>query len=72
MLIMTSIIRLGKSDIPTSKIDEDSLDRVLVCLRVLSTPDDKFIKDIFLVDCRNAYSQLIQADEVKKLKTRLY
>lgn len=65
MLIMISIIRIGKSEFPTSQIDEDSHDRVLTCLRVLSSyPEDEFMKEVFLVECRNAYSQLIQAEEV--------
>jgi coatomer subunit beta len=66
MLIMTSIIRIGKSEFPTSQIDEDSHDRILTCLRVLaSLPQDTMMKDVFLVDCRHAYSQLIQAEERK-------
>jgi coatomer subunit beta len=70
MLIMTSIIRIGKSDFPTSKIDEDSHDRILMCLRVLSGGgggDTEFMKNVFLVDCRKAYKQLVDADQVCKI-----
>jgi coatomer subunit beta len=67
MLIMTSIIRIGKSDFPSSKIDEDSHDRILMCLRVLSGGgggDAEILKNVFLVDCRKAYKQLVDAEQV--------
>lgn len=65
MLIMTSIIRIGKSDFPSSKIDEDSQDRVLTCLRILSSaPGAEEMKNVFLVDCRKAYKQLVDTQQV--------
>ncbi|RKO85232.1 adaptin N terminal region-domain-containing protein [Blyttiomyces helicus] len=65
MLIMTSIIRIGRSEFPTSPIDEDSHDRIAACLRVLSAvPFDQALKEVFLADCRHAFSQLLQAEEV--------
>jgi coatomer subunit beta len=36
MLIGTSIIRVGSSDFCKSHIDEDSVDRILACIRSLS------------------------------------
>ena len=66
MLIMTSIIRAGKSEFTTSAIDEDSLDRILTCLRVLSTHDhDSQLKIIFLEQCRTAFTVKIQNEEVQ-------
>ena len=60
MLIMTSIIRVGKSEFVTSHIDEDSYDRIMLCLRVLaSSPQDAVMKDAFLKECRNAFSRLV-------------
>ncbi|KAJ3382672.1 coatomer subunit beta [Lobulomyces angularis] len=69
MLIMTSIIRIGKSDFPISKIDEDSHERILTCLRVLSikkSENSNFMNEIFLEDCRNAYKNLVLTDQLKK------
>ena len=66
MLIMTSIIRLGKTDL-NSKIDEDSHDRILLNLRVIST-NNSSMKEIFLVDCRNAYKQLIETENIDLIK----
>ena len=65
MLVLTSIIRVGKSEIPASPIDEDSHDRIMTCLRVLSTvPDQTVLKEVFLQECRKAFTELIKAEEV--------
>ncbi|KAJ3056955.1 coatomer subunit beta [Rhizophlyctis rosea] len=64
MLILTSIIRVGKSEVPASPIDEDSHDRIMNCLRVLSTvPDQTVLKEVFLQECRRAFTELIKAEE---------
>ncbi|KND03510.1 coatomer subunit beta [Spizellomyces punctatus DAOM BR117] len=70
MLIMTSIIRVGRSDFPSAPIDEDSHDRITTCLRTLSLiPEDDMMREIFLADCRRAFSQLVQSqDKVNKKK----
>ena len=68
MLIMTSIIRAGKSEFAASAIDEDSLDRILMCLRVLSCdPEEQALKTVFLEKCRYAYTILINEGEVMVL-----
>ncbi|KAI9208285.1 adaptin N terminal region-domain-containing protein [Polychytrium aggregatum] len=65
MLIMTSIIRVGRSEFSSSPIDEDSNERIISCLRVLSaTPGSEgILKDVFLQDCRRAFTQLINAEQ---------
>ncbi|KAJ3044511.1 coatomer subunit beta [Rhizophlyctis rosea] len=74
MLIMTSIIRVGKSEVPSSPIDEDSHDRIMTCLRVLSSvPDETVLKEVFLTECRRAFTELIKAEEKtqkRKLKQK--
>ncbi|KAJ3143811.1 coatomer subunit beta [Irineochytrium annulatum] len=72
MLIMTSIIRVGKSEFPTSPIDEDSHDRISNCLKILSglLSQDLHMRDVFLKDTRKAFSQLIQAGEKKALEAK--
>lgn len=65
MLIMTSIIRVGRSDFPTSPIDEDSYDRIATCLRTLSSvPEDELMREIFLGECRRAFRELVESQEV--------
>jgi coatomer subunit beta len=66
MLIMTGIINLGRSKFVNSTIDEDSVDRIMTCLRTLSSvPEDQPLKDAFLNDSRNAYSQLVRNQDKK-------
>jgi coatomer subunit beta len=65
MLIMTSIIRAGKSRHVSSQIDEDSYSRIITCIRVLSSvPHEKAMVETFLNDTKIAFGKLIQAREV--------
>ncbi|KXS20068.1 Coatomer, beta subunit [Gonapodya prolifera JEL478] len=68
MLIMTSIVRIGRSDVPPAPIDEDSIDRILLCLRTLSTqrPNDGEIGGYFLREGRKAFGMLVEADAKKQ------
>ncbi|KAJ3020287.1 coatomer subunit beta [Thoreauomyces humboldtii] len=71
MLIMTSVVRLGRSEFPSSPIDEDSLERVLTCLRTLSSlPEDELMRQIFLVDCRTAFTKLLESQD-RTLKSKV-
>ena len=67
MLIMSSIIRVGKSDFAAMPIDEDSADRIMSCFMSLSeaTREPK-IKDFFLKDTRQAYVNLLKAQNRRK------
>ncbi|KAJ3395260.1 coatomer subunit beta [Entophlyctis sp. JEL0112] len=65
MLIMTSIIRVGKSEFSASPIDEDSNERVDCCLRVLSGVYGDALNKVFLDDTRRAFSQLMHSTEKK-------
>jgi coatomer subunit beta len=65
MLILTSIIRAGKSTKVASQIDEDSYARILLCIRVLSTsPQEKAITQSFLVDSRESFGKIITIRDV--------
>ncbi|KAI8824581.1 adaptin N terminal region-domain-containing protein [Fimicolochytrium jonesii] len=69
MLIMTSIIRVGQSEFPTQPIDEDSRERILTCLRTLSAvPQDDVLREVFLRDCRKAFTKLVASQEYTKKK----
>nr|KAJ3419124.1 coatomer subunit beta [Polyrhizophydium stewartii] len=72
MLIMTSILRVGKSDVVTAQIDEDSHSRILGCLRVLSSvPAEPDMVNAFLESCRNAFTNLVISHEkTKQSKTK--
>lgn len=60
MLIMTSILHLGKSGLPAKAITNDDVDRIFFCIKTLSqqAPD---IVDIFKSACRDALASMLQA-----------
>lgn len=63
MLIMASIIHLGKSGIPEKAITEDDLDRIAVCVKVLAEKNE-FVKQIFNVECRKAVSTMLEESKL--------
>lgn len=58
MLIMTSIIHLGKSGLTTKSINDDDLERISLCLKVLAERSPLMIK-IFNLDCRESLSTML-------------
>ena len=62
MMIMSSIIHLGKSGIPDKPITEDDLDRLAVCVKVLAEKNE-FMRHIFNVECRNAVATMLDASQ---------
>lgn len=71
MLIMTSIIRIGRSEFVSSPIDEDSNDRIQLCLKTLGTVGgDGILTQVFLEDTRKAFTQLVAAEEDKAAKKK--
>jgi coatomer subunit beta len=63
MLILTGFIRIGRSEFPSSPIDEDSYERILTCLRVLDRMKDGVMQEIFTRDCKHAYVRILQEQE---------
>ncbi|KAG5518803.1 hypothetical protein PMAC_002774 [Pneumocystis sp. 'macacae'] len=67
MLIMTGIIRIGQSKYVKTHIDEDSIDRILICLKsLIEYQNNSSIKDIFLKDTRNAFIKMLSIEENKE------
>jgi coatomer subunit beta len=70
MLIMTSIIRVGQSKFVSVTIDEDSADRILQCIQTLSElEENKVVKEIFMVDTKTAYAQMLHNEEVRVVRS---
>ncbi|XP_055890054.1 coatomer subunit beta-like isoform X1 [Biomphalaria glabrata] len=69
MLIMATIIHLGKSGLPTKPITDDDVDRIAVCLRVLAEKSDLMV-EIFNTACRGSLSLMLAAkiEEEKQLQ----
>ncbi|KAG7821696.1 hypothetical protein KL928_000171 [Ogataea angusta] len=71
MLIMVSILRAGESSLVKKRIDEDSAERILSCVRFLSEEgkDESLIDEAFLDDTKKAYKQQLAA-EAQQLKDK--
>jgi coatomer subunit beta len=67
MLIMISIVRAGQSQFVKAPIDEDSIDRIMSCVRSLAEfAKQKDLETAFLQDTRKAFSDMVQVEEKKR------
>ncbi|KAH1728807.1 hypothetical protein KXX25_007890 [Aspergillus fumigatus] len=67
MLIMISIIRVGQSQFVKAPIDEDSIDRIMCCVRSLSEfSQRKELETTFLEDTRKAFRDMVQVEDKKR------
>lgn len=67
MLIMISIVRAGQSQFVKAPIDEDSVDRIMSCVRSLAEfAKQKDLETAFLEDTRKAFSDMVQVEEKKR------
>ena len=67
MLIMVSIIRVGQSQFAKTPIDEDSIDRIMSCVRCLADfAQKKDLETVFLHDTRKAFRAMVQYEEKKR------
>ena len=67
MLIMISIIRVGQSQFVKAPIDEDSVDRIMSCIRSLAEfAEKKELETVFLDDTRKAFRAMVQVEERKR------
>jgi len=67
MLIMISIIRVGQSQFVKAPIDEDSVDRIMSCVRSLAEfAQKKDLETVFLNDTRKAFRAMVQVEERKR------
>lgn len=60
MLIMSSIMHLGKSGFPKKQITNDDLDRIFLCLKTLSEEKPETVK-VFKSSCRDALASMLKA-----------
>ncbi|KAH7864953.1 hypothetical protein Vadar_000345 [Vaccinium darrowii] len=70
LLIMTSMLQLGQSSFLPHPIDNDSYDRIVLCIRLLcNTGDD--VRKIWLQSCRQSFVKMLadkqfrEAEEIK-------
>lgn len=69
MLIMSSIMHLGKSGFPKKQITNDDLDRIFLCLKTLSerTPE---IVQVFKDSCREALANMLTAQTDEEMQEK--
>jgi len=65
LYILTSILKLGKSDIPPQPIDPDSYERICLCIKILSGTDP-IVKLIILRECRDSFAQMLTEQQKNK------
>lgn len=67
MLILISIIRVGQSQFVKAPIDEDSVDRIMSCVRSLAEfTEHKELESVYLDDTRKAFRAMVQVEEKKR------
>ncbi|KAK7203016.1 adaptin N terminal region-domain-containing protein [Myxozyma melibiosi] len=67
MLIMISVLRVGQSNFAKAPIDEDSVDRIMACIKSLSDMDHtQLIDEVFLEDTHAAFHDMVVAEESKR------
>jgi len=67
MLIMISIVRAGQSQFCKMPIDEDSVDRIMSCVRSLAEfAQKRDLENAFLDDTRKAFRDMVAVEEKKR------
>ncbi|RCI14365.1 hypothetical protein L249_5954 [Ophiocordyceps polyrhachis-furcata BCC 54312] len=73
MLIMISILRVGQSQFVKAPIDEDSVDRIMSCVRSLADfRERKGLETVWLDDTRKAFRAMVQVEEKKRAAKEAY
>ncbi|VAH76302.1 unnamed protein product [Triticum turgidum subsp. durum] len=72
LMVMTSILQLGLSSYLPQPIDNDSYDRIVLCVRLLcNTGDD--VRKIWLQSCRQSFAKMLaekQFRETEEMKAK--
>lgn len=71
MLLMATILHVGKSSLPKKQITDDDVDRISLCLKVLSECSP-LMSEIFNKECRQSLSNMLHAKlEEEKLSQKV-
>lgn len=69
MLIMASVLHLGKSGLPSKAINDDDADRICLCLKILSERSAT-LSTIFGTECRKAVSAMLAAKMEEEMESQ--
>mmetsp|Transcript_15129 Transcript_15129/g.39929 ORF Transcript_15129/g.39929 Transcript_15129/m.39929 type:complete len:366 (+) Transcript_15129:1-1098(+) len=65
MLTITHILRLGEAPQLPVPLDDDSRDRMMLCLQVLAHPEEEAVK-VWLESCKDSFSALTSEKQVRE------
>eukprot|EP01024_Parvocaulis_polyphysoides_P045806 TRINITY_DN4294_c0_g3_i1.p1 TRINITY_DN4294_c0_g3~~TRINITY_DN4294_c0_g3_i1.p1 ORF type:complete len:950 (-),score=181.16 TRINITY_DN4294_c0_g3_i1:400-3249(-) len=65
MLVIVSILKLGKSKAVTNPIDQDSYERMTMCLQVLASPSQD-MENLLLQETHNVFSTMIEDKQTRE------
>lgn len=72
MLIMATVLHLGKSSLPKKPITDDDVERISLCLKVLAE-SSPLMNDIFNKECRRSLSHMLTVRlEEEKLSQKVH
>lgn len=60
MLVMSSVLQLGRSGLPTKAMTHDDAERISLCLRSLASPTP-LLQKVFTNGCRDALGRMLAA-----------
>lgn len=72
LLIMVSMLQLGQSSYLTHPIDNDSYERIVLCIRLLCNTGDE-VRKIWLHSCRQSFAKMLadkQFNETEEFKAK--
>ncbi|KAL8517801.1 hypothetical protein ACS0TY_009209 [Phlomoides rotata] len=72
LLIMIAMLQLGQSSVLPHPIDNDSYDRVVLCIRLLCNAEDA-VRKIWLKSCRESFVKMLsdkQLREIEEIKAK--
>ncbi|CAD6208057.1 GSCOCG00010331001-RA-CDS [Cotesia congregata] len=70
MLIMSSLLQLGRSGLPSKPMTHDDAERISVCLRSLACTTTKIVQKVFTEGCREALGQMLTAKAEEDSQTQ--
>lgn len=68
MLIMASVLNLGKSGLPTKSITHDDAERINLCIHALADKPNPIVS-VFQKECRGALNSMLNAKAEDEIST---
>ncbi|XP_031838332.1 coatomer subunit beta [Nomia melanderi] len=69
MMVMTSVLQLGRSGLPTKAMTHDDAERLTLCLRSLACPTP-LVQQVFTEGCRDALGRMLTAKAEEDSQTQ--